>query len=83
MSKHLLIGPFFITGNLNSDRYIQLLNDEFIHELRKRRLGSIRFQQNGAPAHTALQTRCFLTKCFTNGGLVNSVQHHGRPGALT
>lgn len=51
-----LIGPFFIDGALNQQRYHQLLHqniEHFLEELPVADLNRIYFQQDGAPAHNA------------------------------
>ena len=61
MSASHLIGPFFIDGRVDANRYQQMLQDEFIPELQRRQLiCSCHFQQDGAPPHTAETTRNFL-----------------------
>ena len=65
MSAECLIGPFFLEGGVTADNYIQMLRDEFIPALQARRIFlSSHFQQDGAPAHTAIATRNFLTDTF-------------------
>ena len=67
MSENHLIGPFFVDGRITSTRYLQLLEDEFLPALRMRRLIRLcHFQQDGAPAHTAMNTREYLNKHFPN-----------------
>ena len=65
MSSTALIGPFFIDGTIDANRYIRMLMEEFLPELRRRRLHlSCHLQQDGAPCHTALLTREFLDQHF-------------------
>lgn len=67
MSEEHLIGPFFIDGRINADRYIQILRDEFIPELQRRGLmQTCHLQQDGAPPHTSMRTREFLNENFPN-----------------
>jgi len=63
-AKHL-IGPF-VCQRVTSETYIQMLQDQFLPEVRRRRLKDYIFQQDGAPAHTALATRDFLNTHFPN-----------------
>ena len=65
MSADYLIGPFFITGTLNAEAYVNLLATQFLPELqRKGLIYSHHFQQDGAPAHTAHISRQFLNEKF-------------------
>lgn len=51
-----LVGPFFIDGNLNQERYHQLLAEDienFLDELPLAELNRVYFQQDGAPPHNA------------------------------
>lgn len=63
-SKHL-IGPFFLEGGVTATAYISMLRNELLPELVRRGIDkSAHFQQDGAPAHTALITRNFLNRHF-------------------
>ena len=65
MSAKWLIGPYFLTGGVTAASYIDMLRSQFIPELqRKGLLLQSHFQQDGAPAHTAITTRKFLTDTF-------------------
>lgn len=65
MSEQHLIGPFFVDGRITAPRYLHMLEEEFLPALRLRRLTRFcHFQQDGAPAHTALKTREFLNQHF-------------------
>lgn len=65
MSENDLIGPFFIDGTEDAGRYQQLLREEFIPQLeQKGLLYSCHFQQDGAPCHTAMETRNYLDTIF-------------------
>jgi hypothetical protein len=65
MSSKDLIGPFFVTGSITAKSYMELLEREFIPALQQRRLlNKAVFQQDGAPAHTAIATRQLLSKYF-------------------
>lgn len=62
-----IIGPFFIEGNLTSERYDQLLRNEIvpaIQALDGYEFESIWFQQDGAPAHYGINVRRFLDETF-------------------
>jgi hypothetical protein len=60
-----LVGPFFIDGNLNQHKYLDLLQMEVGPELDALRgNGEIIFQHDGAPAHSAANVREFLNETF-------------------
>jgi len=73
VSKKLIIGPYFFeeqgnTVTVNSARYIEMLNNFFKSELRKRRRiinpSNVWFQQDRAPPHTAIATMNVLREMF-------------------
>jgi transposase len=50
-----IIGPFYIEGNLNSEKYLELLRNRVIPNLEQNSLfEKIWFQQDGAPPHSSL-----------------------------
>lgn len=65
MSGDHLIGPFFIAKSITADVYLEMLRTQFIPALQHLRLlYSAHFQQDGAPAHTAIVTRRYLNDVF-------------------
>ena len=65
MSAKHLIGPFFIDGGVTAESYGHMLRTEFVPALEaKGILRASHFQQDGAPAHTAIATRQFLNDVF-------------------
>lgn len=59
---------FFLECGVTADNYIQMVRDEFSPSLRVRKiLLSSDFQQDGAPTHSAIATRNFLTTPFKVG----------------
>jgi hypothetical protein len=65
MSQEDIIGPFFIEGSITAASYVEMMEKKFIPVLRSRNLlHKAIFQQDGAPAHTALKTRDLLNKYF-------------------
>lgn len=65
MSAKYLIGPFFMTGGITAEKYIAMLENEFMPALTDKGVRlSCHFQQDGAPAHTAIATRDFLNQHF-------------------
>jgi len=62
-----IIGPFFIEGNLNAQRYLQMLENQIvpaIQALREDDFEDIWFQQDGAPPHYGIDVRRFLDQTF-------------------
>jgi hypothetical protein len=60
-----IIGPYFIEGNLNQDKYLDLLITEVGPAIADYP-GSIIFQQDGAPAHSTKAITGFLNETFPN-----------------
>lgn len=65
-----IIGPFFINGNLNGARYLELLQTEIVPAIRNAAkaqnfdMMDVYFQQDGAPAHFSLTVRNYLNNVF-------------------
>ena len=71
VGKNTVIGPYFfeengVTVTVNSDRYLTMLNEFFIPQLRRKRipLRNVWFQQDGATCHTSNATMTFLRQKF-------------------
>lgn len=67
LNNHI-IGPFFIDGNLNANKYLNLLRENVlpaVHNLNIN-LQEIWFQQDGCPAHNARDVQAFLHQTFPN-----------------
>lgn len=67
--NNTLIGPFFIDGNLNAQKYETMLRDEIVPEIRRKsgeNFENIWFQQDGAPAHFGREVVRFLNENFPN-----------------
>jgi hypothetical protein len=66
MSQQHLFGPYFFPGTVSGDAYRAVISEMFINDLLQR-VGSteqIWFQQDGAPAHTAGDTKELLQSHF-------------------
>ena len=63
MTSRELIGTFFFDGNVTGAAYLQMLREFLWPKLMRRRLF---FQQDGAPAHYALDVRAWLDSKFEN-----------------
>ena len=64
-SSEFIIGPFFFEENVTSDRYLKMIKEFLIPQLKqKRAFSKAYFQQDGATPHTASVVRDFLTKKF-------------------
>lgn len=73
-----IVGPFFIDGNLNAQKYVNMLNDEIIpaiQEIVEHAFDHVWFQQDGAQMHYALIVRNLLNNIFPRRWI-------GRRGAL-
>jgi hypothetical protein len=63
MTSQGLIGPFFFDGNVRAENYLAMLTDFLWPAVTRRRLY---FQQDGAPAHYAVNVRAWLDLKFKN-----------------
>ncbi|KAL1517988.1 hypothetical protein ABEB36_001678 [Hypothenemus hampei] len=63
-----VIGPFFIDGNLNGRKYLDLLQAQVIPAIQQLgvELGDVWFQQDGCPAHNTALVREYLNRNFPN-----------------
>jgi hypothetical protein len=62
-----IIGPFFFDETINAERYVTMLQNQFLPEVSTLpRYNRILFQQDGAPPHYAKITRNFLDEHFNN-----------------
>lgn len=70
-----IVGPFFIDGSLNGDKYLDLLQHQIIpalaalyphHQNPQLPANSLWFQQDGAPPHYARHVREYLNNIFPN-----------------
>lgn len=62
-----VIGPFFINGNLNSESYLHMLQNEVIPAIENvsgQHFPTVWFQQDGAPPHYGRQVRQYLDETF-------------------
>ncbi len=67
VASYGLIGPFFFDQTVNGNRYREMLEQQLVPALcRKRKLSSTWFQQDGATCHTAGETMELLHKHFGN-----------------
>lgn len=68
LGEHV-IGPFFIEGNLSGRKYLNLLQQQIVPEIRNAvgdRFGDIWFQQDGCPAHNSVLVQEYLNNTFPN-----------------
>ena len=68
----ILIGPFFIDGNLNARAYEELLRNQIVPRIRKitgDNFQNIWFQQDGAAAHYGREVRAYLDTFTTSTSL--------------
>ncbi len=66
MSRTHLIGPFFFEGDtVNGEKYLSMLQNFFLPEVRRlHKVRSVFFQQDGAPPHFAVDVRQYLDHQF-------------------
>lgn len=79
MSKHHIFGPYFFeedesTVTVTAKRYISMLQNEFLPELRRKRysLRRIFFQHDNATPHTAKATIEFLHSKFNPDHVISN-----------
>ena len=59
-----LIGPYFIEGNLNARKFLDLLRDQVLPAIRNLDIQESWFQMDGAPAHSTNEVTNFLNAEF-------------------
>ncbi|EFN76733.1 hypothetical protein EAI_04129, partial [Harpegnathos saltator] len=62
-----IIGPFLIDGNLNAEKYENLLRNHIIPDIRNKfgaGMQHVWFQQDGTPPHYTIRSREFLNRSF-------------------
>ena len=66
MSSQKLFGPYFFPSSVTADTYQAVLSEFFLPEVLQEYgdTGNIWFQQDGAPAHTANNTKSLLESNF-------------------
>ena len=61
MSKKAVYGPFFLErATVNSETYLDILENWLMNKLSEKESGDFIFQQDGAPPHWSLRVRQFL-----------------------
>lgn len=83
-----VIGPFFIDGNLNGQKYLELLQNQVLPTVRALpdiNMETIWFQQDGCPCHNTLQVRDFINNTFPDRviGLHGNIKWPARSPDLT
>lgn len=76
---HHVIGPFYIDGNLDGQKYLRLLEQHVLPEIQRvsgAGINNIWFQHDGCPSHYTREVTQFLDTHFTNrwigrGGAIN------------
>lgn len=64
-----MIGPFFIEGTLTGPKYLRLLQQQIVPEVRRiagPRFDDVWFQQDGCPAHNTILVQEYLNNTFPN-----------------
>lgn len=62
----MLIGPFFIDGMLNANKFLELLRTHIIPEIQNLNIENVWFQMDGAPAHSTAAVTRFLNEMFVD-----------------
>ncbi len=65
----LVIGPLFYEGNMTGEKYLAMLNEQIIPQLRigyGERFERLWFMQDGAPCHRTINVKNFLKDTFGN-----------------
>lgn len=68
LGQHI-IGPFYIDGNLNGDKYLQMLQEQIcpgIQRVMGDRIENVWFQHDGCPSHCTRAVTNFLNTQFPN-----------------
>ena len=61
-----VIGPFFFDENVNGEKYLEMLEDVILPQLRQQTVfRKMIWQQDGAPAHYSTTVREFLDDNFS------------------
>ena len=82
------VGPFFIEGNLNGQKYETMLREEIvpaIQALTNNQMDEIYFQQDGAAPHYSRSVRRYLDQLFRDRwiGRKGSIEWPARSPDLT
>jgi hypothetical protein len=62
--NNTLIGPFFIEGNLNSNSFLRLLQEQIIPQIQNLNVNDVWFQMDGAPPHSTAMITRYLNEIF-------------------
>lgn len=70
ISSYGMVGPFFTTGTVTANFYLELLQEQIVPAILQKvgpeLFGQVLYQNDGAPAHYAAQVRAFLDTTFPN-----------------
>lgn len=65
--NHNIIGPFVIEGNLNGEKYLRLLRDQVIPQIREiANINQVWYQHDGCPSHFVRPVTRLLDETFPN-----------------
>ena len=69
-----IIGPLFVSENLNAEKYLNMLQEEIFPSLLNEEDDyPVYFQQNEAPPHYGIQVRRFLDQQFSDAWIIGVV----------
>ena len=72
VSKHFTVHPFFFHESVNGERYLAMLDDHLLPELRRnRKVRSTIFMQDGAAPHISGGVKEFLLQHFGNDRIIS------------
>jgi transposase len=72
VSATCVLRPFFFDSTVTSDRYLSMLQEHLLPELRRlRKVRSAVFMQDGAPPHVGNQVKDFLHAHFTEDRIIS------------
>lgn len=72
LNNHI-IGPLIIDGNLNSQKYLELLRNQVVPVLNEQfNIEETWFQHDGCPAHNSIQVTNYLNEIFPNRWIGNN-----------
>ena len=81
MSKDHLFGPYFFPGTVTAEAYQTMLSELFLPDLLQYlpNTNGLWFQQDGAPAHTAISTKALLDNMFQGRIISKGFTHEWPP----
>jgi hypothetical protein len=82
LNRNYLFGPYFFPNTVTGDSYRGIISEMFIPDLLEKvgdGIADVWFQQDGAPAHTANDTKAFLLDVFGERVISHGFHHEWPP----